>query len=515
MARSLFQSTRLVSANTFLSRILGFARDMVLAQLFGATAGFDAFLVAFKIPNFMRRLFAEGAFAQAFVPVLAEYQQTKSEAEARDFVARMLGSLAAILFVVTLVAVIATPLLIMIFAPGFIDEPTRFKLSSEMLRITFPYLMLISLTAFAGAVLNCYGRFGIPAFTPVLLNLAMIGSAIYLSPYFAEPIIAVAWGVFIGGILQLLLQLPFLRRINMLPLPRISLRHPGVRRVLKLMIPALFGVSVAQISLLIDTIFASYLPTGSISWLYYSVRLAYFPLGVFGVALATVVLPHLSRKHAAKSGDEFSVTIDWALRSVFVIGIPSAVGLALLSGPLLTTLFEYGKFHTHDVIMSSQSLIAYALGLPAFMLIKILASGFYSQQNIKTPVKIAAVAVTANIVLNFALIFPLAHAGLALATSLSSLINAGLLYYYLYRRGVFQPQPGWGRYCLQLIMANSVMAAVIIWFAPKLPVWFSMDWRSRGLHLAALILGAIIAYFITLRISGLRLKQFKAPATSL
>jgi putative peptidoglycan lipid II flippase len=509
MKRSLLKSSYVVATMTVLSRIAGLVREIICANIFGASAGFDAFLVAFRIPNFMRRLFAEGAFAQAFVPVLSEYRQKRSVEDARIFIGRMAGNLSLVLFIVTAIAVLITPILVMIFAPGFIHDPTRFGLAAAMLRVTFPYLLFISLTAFAGAILNSYDVFSIPAITPVLLNLSLIGAAIFLAPHFKNPVEALAWGVFIGGILQLLLQIPFLKHLHLLPRPQIFWHDPGVKKVITLMVPAIFGVSVAQISLLIDTLFASFLRTGSITWLYFSDRLTNFPLGVFGVALAIVVLPHLSRKHAAKSPQEFSAALDWALRCVFVIGIPSALGLLLLAGPLLATILQHGQFHNFDVIMARKSLIAFSIGLPAFMLIKILASGFYSTQDIKTPVKIAVIAMITNMFLNLALIFPLAHAGLALATTLTSSLNAGLLFYMLCKRKIYVPQKGWLLYASRLAFANLVMA-IMLWFSSaKLSVWLSWDNTQRLVHLCLILLGAVIIYAACLFISGLRPRDFR------
>ena len=509
MKKSLLKSSYVVATMTILSRIAGMAREIIFANIFGASAGFDAFLVAFKIPNFMRRLFAEGAFSQAFVPVLSEYRQSKSAADARIFMGRMAGNLSLVLFIVTIIAVLITPILVMIFAPGFIHDPTRFGLAAAMLRITFPYLLLVSLAAFAGAVLNSYDVFSVPAITPILLNLSLIGAAIFLAPHFKNPVEALAWGVFIGGVLQVLLQIPFLKHLHLLPRPQIFWHDPGVRKVFKLMVPAIFGVSVAQISLLIDTLFASFLRTGSITWLYYSDRLTNFPLGVFGVTLAIVVLPHLSRKHTAKSPQEFSAALDWALRCVFVIGIPSAIGLLLLAGPLLATILQHGQFNNFDVIMARKSLMAFSIGLPAFMLIKILASGFYSTQNIKTPVKIAVIAMTANMFLNLILIFPLAHAGLALATTLTSSLNAGLLFYMLCKRKIYVPQKGWLVYGLQLGFANLVMAAMLWFSSAKVSIWLSWNTEQRLLHLLPILLGAVIIYTLCLLISGLRPKHFR------
>ncbi len=509
MKKSLLKSSYVVAAMTILSRIAGLVREIFFAAIFGASGAFDAWLVAFRIPSFMRRLFAEGAFSQAFVPILSEYRQTKTIEETRIFISRMAGNLSLVLFIVTALAILITPILVIIFAPGFIHDPTRFGLTAAMLRITFPYLLFISLAAFAGGILNSYDIFSIPAVTPVLLNLSLIGAAIFLAPHFKNPVEALAWGVFIGGILQLAIQIPFLKRLHLLPRPRIFWHDPGVRRVIKLMAPAIFGVSVAQISLLIDFFFASFLHIGSITWLYFSDRITNFPLGVFGVTLAIVVLPHLSRKHAAKSNQEFSAALDWALRCVFVIGIPSAIGLLMLSGPIISTILQHGKFNDFDVIMASRSLMAFSIGLPAFMLIKILASGFYSTQNFKTPVKIAVVTMIANMFLNLALIFPLAHAGLALATTLTSSLNAGLLFYFLRKRKIYVPQKGWLIYGSRLAFANLAMA-IMLWFSSaKISHWLTWDTKQRLLHLAVILCGALITYGACLLISGLRPKDFR------
>lgn len=493
---------------TVLSRITGFLRDLVFAHVFGAAAGLDAFLIAFKIPNFMRRLFAEGAFSQAFVPVLSEYHQKKSSEEVKLFIDRMAGAITSILFLVTIIAVIITPYLVWLFAPGFIHDPTRYNLATAMLRITFPYLLFISLTAFISGILNTYGRFGVPAFTPNLLNLTLIGAAIFLAPHFKEPIKALAWGVFIGGIVQLLFQLPFLRNMHLIPHPKILWRDEGVKKVLKLMLPAVFGVSVTQISLLIDTLFASFLREGSLSWLYFSDRITSFPLGVCGVAIATVVLPHLAKKHASNSIKEFSLSLDWALRFVLIIAIPATLGILLLSGPILATLLNYGKFSTFDVSMAQRSLIAFASGIPAFMLVKILASGFYAKQNIKTPVRIAIIAMVSNIILDAALILPLAHAGLALATALTASINAALLSWILLREKIYTPCQGWGKFILQLTFSSFMMAIFLIIFNTKLSVWFNWTWFNRAAHLGLLLGIAIGIYIVSLWLCGVRLKHF-------
>jgi putative peptidoglycan lipid II flippase len=511
MAKSLIKSTTIFSGATFVSRLMGFLRDMIVAHMFGATGLTDAFFVAFKIPNFMRRLFAEGAFSQAFVPILAEYKERHHDAM-QDFVNKTSGTLGGVVLLVTVVGMVAAPWVIRIFAPGFNEDATRFQLSIDMLRITFPYILFISITAFATGVLNTHNYFAGPAFTPVLLNLAMIAAVIWLAPLMSDPIVALAWGVFAGGVVQLLFQIPFLSHIKILPRFKWAWRDPGVQRVLKLMLPALFGVSVGQIGLLVDTVFASFLPAGSISWLYNSERLMLFPLGMFGVAIATVVLPHLSKRYANQSHAQYSNTIDWAIRIVLLLGLPAAVGLIMLSAPLLSTLFHYGKFDNYDVIMSQRSLVAYSIGVPFMMLVKVLASGFYGQQNIKTPVKIAAIALLVNIVLNFLLISSLKHAGLALASALAAGVNALLLLVFLIRANIFKFHKGWVWYFLRLIIANATMAVFLYYLTAATSLWLSSAWQWRAVNLLGLVLGAVIVYVIMLFILGIRWQYIKGKA---
>lgn len=508
MSKTLFKSTSVVASMTLLSRILGFVRDIIAARMFGATAAVDAFLIAFKIPNFMRGLFAEGSFSTAFIPTLAEYKQTMSQKEVETFIAHITGVLGFILLVVSIAGILGSKGLVTLFAPGL--DPYRFQLASEMLRVTFPYLMLISLTALVGAILNCYGLFWVPAFTPALLNVCLIATAFGITHYFKVPVEAQAWGVLLAGFLQLGFQLPFLKQLNLLRKPLFNWRDSGVQKVLKLMLPALFGSSIGQISLLLNTIFASFLAAGSVTWLYYSDRLAYFPLGVFGVALLTVILPHLSRQHAAKTPEAFSSTLNWGLRCNLLIGIPASVTMLILSGPLIISLFHYGKFTDHDVFMTQRSVIAYSVGLQAFMLIKVLAAAFYAQQNIRTPVRIGITALVVNMLLNILLIMPLKHAGLALASSLSAWLNAGLLLQGLRTRGMFQWQSGWLIFTLRLLFANCVLALFLYWAAAALPVWLSWHWQQRFLHILLLGVISIIIYLSCLWISGLRFRDLKA-----
>lgn len=499
---------------TMISRVFGFIRDMVTAHIFGAGASFDAFSVAFKIPNFMRRLFAEGSFSQAFVPVLSEYQKKQSKEEVQRFIGAMAGSLSVVLLCVTTAGIVFAPIIIRIFAPGFDTAGPRFDLAVTMLRITFPYLMLISLTAFSGAILNTYSRFWVAAFTPVFLNISMIFAAIWLAPQFSRPIIGLAWGVFIAGVIQLIFQWPFLKYLQLWPKAKIDFRDSGVRKVLKLMVPALFGVSVGQVNLLVDTLFASFLMVGSVSWLYYSDRLMEFPLGVFGVAISTVILPHLSRHHAAQSVEEYSLTLDWALRSVLLIGLPAAVVLAVISGPLLSTLFQYGHFDARAVLMARKSLSMFAVGIAPFMLVKILASGFYAKQDLRTPVRIAVIAMISNMIFNLVLIWPFAHAGIALATSLSAIMNTGFLFYFLRKKNIYTPRSGWGLFSLRLLFANGLLGIWLWWDAGDLQIWVSQHWQWRFTHLLVLLVSAVIIYAAALLISGIRPHHLMMPEQS-
>ncbi|MCP5158409.1 MAG: murein biosynthesis integral membrane protein MurJ [Gammaproteobacteria bacterium] len=507
MSKALFKSTGVVSAMTSLSRITGFIRDMIYAQLFGAGAGTDAFFVAFRIPNFLRRLFAEGAFSQAFVPVFSEYQTQRSQEALQELVDQVTGTLGAILLVITAIGILTAPLLILVFAPGFTADASKCELTVEMLRITFPYLLFISLTALAGGILNSCGKFAIPAVTPVLLNLTMIAAALWLAPLMQQPVVGLAWGVFIAGIVQLSFQIPFLRQVKLLPRPRWGWASQGVQQVLKLMLPAVFGSSVAQVNLLIDTLLASFLVSGSVSWLYYSDRLVEFPLGIFGVALGTVILPRLSRQHASAQTDQFSNTLDWALRWALLIGAPATVALILLAGPMLSTLFQYGQFNTHDVEMAARSLMAFALGLVAFMLIKVLAPGFYARQDTRSPVKYGVIAMVANTAMVLMLIWPLAHAGLALATSLSAFLNAGLLFFNLRRRDIYQPRPGWSQFLLQLAVANLALGLVLGWGTGDFEDWIHASASARLWHLTMLVVAGSGTYLLAILAVGIRPKH--------
>ncbi len=515
MSKQLFKSTAIVSSMTMISRIMGFIRDMLFANIFGVNAATDAFFVAFKIPNFLRRLFAEGAFAQAFVPILTDYNEKGSRAALQLFIDRTAGTLALLLMLLSLAGVIAAPLLIMLFAPGFLWEGDQFDLAVQMLRITFPYLFFVTLVAFAGGILNARGKFAIPALTPVFLNICMIAAAVWLSPRMEQPIIALAWGVFGAGVVQLLFQIPALLHQGLMPRPRWGFGDPSVRQMLKLMLPAIFGVSVVQLNLLFGTLVASFLSSGSVSWLYYSDRLVEFPLGILGVALATVILPKLSQNHATDDTIAFSNALDWGLKLVLLIGLPATLGLTLLAEPLLSTLFQYNEFGSEDVRMAGKSLMAYASGLLAFMLIKVLVPGFTSRHDTQTPVRFGIHSIIANIVLNLALVMPLAHAGIALATTLSAYLNALLLLLTLLKQGIYLPGQQWLLYVLRIVTANAIMSAFLYYFVDA-ELWLEWSASQRGLHLALTIGLAIVIYALSLLLLGIRPRHLglqKSPAT--
>jgi len=509
---SLLKALATVSSMTFLSRVLGFIRDLVIARVFGAGLATDAFFVAFKLPNLLRRLFAEGAFSQAFVPILAEYRNRRGAEETRVLVDHVSGALAAVLFIVTLIGVVAAPLIILATAPGFAGTPGKFDLTVDLLRITFPYIFFISLTALAGGILNTYSRFAVPAVTPTLLNLSFIGFALWGAPYFDPPITALAWAVFAGGAAQLALQVPFLARMGLLPRFKLKLRDAGVWRILRQMGPAVFGVSISQVSLVINVIFASFLVSGSVSWLYYADRLMEFPMGLLGAALGTILLPSLARHHAEHSPQAYSELLDWGLRLTFLLAAPAAVALALLAVPLVATLFHYGAFGAEDVYATRRAVVAYSVGLIGLVMVKVLAPGFYARQDIRTPVKIALVTLGLTQLMNLAFIVPLRHAGLALAIGLGACINASLLLRGLRRRDIYTPRPGWPEFLLKLAGALYAMSVVLWVTLPADATWLAMGAAARALNLAWIVLLGAAIYFLALWLLGFRLGDFSKSA---
>ncbi|HWU35986.1 MAG TPA: murein biosynthesis integral membrane protein MurJ [Methylovorus sp.] len=505
---NLLKALATVGSMTFVSRILGFVRDTLIARVFGAGIYTDAFFVAFKIPNLLRRLFAEGAFSQAFVPVLAEYKNRRGHEETRllvDHVATLLG---LALVVVTILGMLAAPWVVYVSAPGFEAEPDKFAMTVSLLRVTFPYIFFISLVSLAGGVLNTYSKFSVPAFTPVWLNITFIIAALFFAPYFDPPVMVLGWAVFAGGVLQLVYQVPYLRQIGLLPRIRFSLGDEGVWRILRLMGPAVFGVSIAQISLLINTIFASFLQTGSVSWLYYADRLMEFPTGVLGVALGTILLPSLSKSVADKSDGEYSQLLDWGLRLTFILALPAAVALAVIAVPLVASLFHYGAFSEQDVWMTRQALMAYSLGLLGLILVKVLAPAFYSRQDIKTPVKIAIFTLLATQAMNLLFIGPFKHAGLALAIGLGACMNAGLLYFYLRRANIYKPQAGWAGFMFKLLVAAGMMGGVLYVSMGDNQHWMHLKLLAKLTSVTLLVGLGAVTYFAALWLMGIRPKDF-------
>jgi len=517
---AIFKSTAVTGVATLVSRITGLAREMIYAQAFGASAFMDAWLVAFKIPNFLRRLFAEGSFSQAFVPVISEYKVQRTEGEVRELVEGVAGTFAVVLFFVTLLGVIAAPLIILGFAPGWHDHPDKFELATEMLRWTFPYLFFVSLTALFSGVLNSYGRFAIPAFTQVIMNVVMIVFALWIAGRTANPGVTLAIGVFVSGLLQIGFQVPAVMKLGLFRMPRWRPAAEGVRRIGRLMLPGILGSSMAQVSLLLDTQIASFLITGSIAWLYYADRLMEFPLGVFSIALATVILPGLSRHHAEASPERFTATLDWALRLVIVLVSPAAVAMLAFAGPMTATMFGYGKFGSHDVDMASYALMAYSWGLLGFSLVKVLAPGYFARQDTRTPVRVGLIALGTNMALNLAVVLPAKHFGfpyphilLATSTCVSAAVNTTLLWRGLVKKGVYKPRPGWRVLLSRVVLANLLMGVLLVWLGGDLLSWIDMPPLHRALRLAGCVIAAAAGYFATLYLSGMRLAQMRGAHT--
>ena len=514
--RSLLRSSLLTGSMTMASRVLGLIRDIVLASVLGAGGAMDAFAIAQKIPNFFRRLFAEGAFSQAFIPVLSEYREKGTQAAVKELVDKVAGCLGSILLLVTAIGVLGAVGFAYVFGYGYADEPQKFALLTDLIRITFPYLMLISLTGFAGAILNSYDRFAIPAVTPVFLNVFMIAAALLVADFFPNPAYALAWSIVAAGIFSLLFQLPFLRQIHLLPSPKLDWSHPGVKRILVLMAPALFGVSVSQLNLLLDSIIATMLGDGAVSWLFYSDRLVELPLGVFGVAIATVIMPGLSRLSATQSSEKFSQMLDWAIRFVVLIALPATLALVILAEPILYTLFYHGEMKLSDILMSSYSLKAYALGLFAFMLVKVLVPGYFARQDMRSPVRFGIIAIVANMLMKPLVVIPLVvlwglgHVGLAFTTALAAYVNAYLLYRGLRKAGVYSPAGNWPKIWLRYGAANLAMVVVLLGFLSLWHQWPEWDVMERILRLAVVCIGGLLAYLAALLAVGVRLRDFKS-----
>lgn len=513
---NLLKALATVSGLTLVSRILAFARDVLIAGMFGAGIVNDAYVLATRLPNLLRRMFAEGAFSQAFVPIFGEYKQRRGHEETKLLADQVTTMLALILFVVTLIGIIAAPIIIYLTAPGFIKDPVKFDLTVQMLRITSPYIFFISLVAVAAGILNTYNKFWVSAFAPILLNICLIGGALWLTPYFEQPIIGLAWAWFIAGFVQLAFQLPFLKKIGMLPTLRLNLKDEGMWRVIKQMGPALFGVSISQISLIINTIIASFFVVGSVSWLYYADRLMEFPSGLLGAALATILLPSLSKCFASGNHDEYSKLLDWGLRLTVMLALPAALALGLLSVPLLATFFQRGAFTPHDVVMTSYALIGYSVGLVGILLVKILAPAFYAKQDIKTPVKIGILTLILTQLMNLVFVKGLNwdHAGLALSIGLGACFNSAILFYLLRKKGIYHAEPGWLRFFIKIILATAAMGGAL-WFGMGAELhWFTSSGWSRIIHLSWLVALGVAVYFTVLFTLGFRPKDFSKRSTN-
>jgi putative peptidoglycan lipid II flippase len=505
---NLLRALSTVSGMTLLSRITGLVRESLKAVLFGAGSEMDAFEAAFRLPNILRRMFAEGAFSQAFVPILAEVHRQRGDDATRELVGKVATLLAVVLLVVTVAGVLAAPWLVYVMAAGFEKTPGKVALTADLIRVVFPYILFISLVSLAGGVLNVFRRFAVPAFTPVLLNVCVIAAALWLAPHVQPPVMALAWGVAIGGVAQLALQLRPLAKLGMLPRPSFAWRDPVVRRVLVAMGPAVLGVSAAQVSVLLNTQWAAWLGDGRIAWITYADRLMEFPSALLGVALGTVLLPMLARHHSDRDQERYSDLLDWGLRLALLLALPAALALWLLAVPLIATLYQYGRFTVADVYQVRVALIGYAVGLTALIMVKILAPGFYARQNLRTPVKIAFVTVLVTQALALLLMWPLGHAGLTLATSLGACVNAGLLFAFLTRGGHYRPRPGWVPFAARLVVALGVMAAALLWLAGPAAQWLDASLWTKVGRLALVIAGAAATYFATLWLLGFRLADF-------
>jgi putative peptidoglycan lipid II flippase len=505
---NLLRALAAVSSLTMVSRVLGYVRDFFIARIFGASLVTDAFFVAFKIPNLLRRMFAEGAFSQAFVPILAEHKNRDGVEATRALIDRVATLLFLALVVTAALGMAAAPLIVYVTAPGFAADPGKFALTVQLLRITFPYIVFISLVALAAGILNTWSRFSVPALTPALLNVAFIVGAALFADCFDPPVLVLAWAVFAGGLLQLAFQVPFLVRLGLLPRWRLDLKHPGVRRILFLMAPAAFGVSVSQVSLLINQIFASFLPTGSVSWLYYADRLMELPAGVLGVAVGTILLPSLSKYHVDANPTEYAKLLDWGLRITVLLAVPAAAALAVIALPLVATLFHYGRFGVEDAWMTRQALVAYSLGLVGMILVKILAPGFYARQDVVTPVKIGLLTLAATQAMNFAFVGPLRHAGLALAIGLGACLNAFLLFVLLKRDSIYVPQPGWGLFALKVFAAVGLMAVVLFSAMGEAAWWLDNTWQRKVPAVMGLVVLGGAVYAAILFALGFRPRDF-------
>ena len=512
----LLRSGMVSAAATFMSRILGMVRDIAIAQLLGAGLMADVFFFANRIPNFFRRLFAEGAFAQSFVPVLTKCSKEEDASALKELIAKSAGTLGLIVLVISVIGMVASPVVTAIFGWGWFEaylndapDAEKFTQASTLLEITFPYLFFITLTALCSSVLNVHGSFAIPAITPCWLNITMIVVAYFIAPHFEDPNKVLAYGMVAGGVVQLIFQLPFIIKLGLMVRPKWGWSHPGVKRIRTLMIPALFGVSASQLNLLVNTVLASFLATGSISYLYYSDRLLEFPIGIFAVAISTVILPALSRVDIKTQHGNYVRTLDWGVRLVLLLGIPSALGIIALREPILRVIFMRGAFSEENVILSSHSLLASVSGLCAIMLVRVLVQGFAALQDTKTPVRCSIVAIIANICFNLILVWPLDYIGLALSTALAAFVNAGQLLYLLHKRNIYRVSSTTLLFIGKALISGIVMAVAVRYFSPDFSVWATMSTLTSIFYLAALIIGGALLFGLCCMALGIRPRHIK------
>ncbi|CAL4042849.1 Lipid II flippase MurJ [Buchnera aphidicola (Phyllaphis fagi)] len=506
---NLLKSLINISIITCLSRMLSFIRDFIVAYIFGVSIATDAFFIAFKIPNLLRRICADGAFLQVIIPMLVEYKQKGKHNSTRYFFSCVLGFMILVLFCLTLIGICLASYIIFLTAPGFLKQPKEFALAVKLLKITFPYVFFVSLSSLTTAVLNIWGYFLVPVFSPFLLNISMILFSIFLNKYFSIPILSLGWSVIVGGILQFVYQYLFLNRINMLVPPKINFKILKISNLISKVGMGIIGVSANHISLFINGILASLFISGSVSWMYYADRLVEFPVGIIGVSLGTILLSFLTKSIASCDKKQFSRLLDWGLRVTLIIGLPSSVIIFILSRPIITVLFQYGKFTKFDTLMTEQSLLGYSIGLIAFILVKVLSPGFYSRQDTKTPMIISMITISVTQIINTMLFLTsLGQLGLSLSISFSAWLNVILLYWYLYRNKIFIPQSGWLLLFIRVIVASFISSISLLFILNIMPPWDTGIVIYKLLRLFSVFLFSVIVYVITLLVLGLRWNQF-------
>ena len=512
----LLKSGAITASATFMSRILGMFRDIAIASVLGASLSADIYFFANRIPNFFRRLFAEGAFSQAFVPVMSKVKENKEKEELSDLLNKTAGTLGTIVLIVTLAGMILSPVVTAIFGWGWFEaylnnkeDAQKFIQASYLLKITFPYLLFITLTALTSAVLNVFGKFLIPAITPCVLNIVLISAAFFVAPHFENPNVVLAYAMVVGGILQLCLQIPFILKLKLFIIPKFSWNHDGVKKIRTLMLPAILGISASQINLIVNTALASFLATGAISYLYYSDRLLEFPIGIFAVAISTVILPALSKINITENKEKYVSTLDWGIRLVIFLGIPSMCGLIALREPVLRVIFMRGAFTADHVLLSSASLVASVSGLVAIMMVRVVVQGFAALEDTKTPVKCSLIAIGANIVFNLILVFPLDYVGLALSTALAAFVNLSLLIFFLYKKKIYSFSLQTLIFIAKIAISGLIMAVFLRLTSPDFSEWVNMSTIKAATYLTLYIVAGTVVFLATATVLRIKIKQLK------